>query len=157
MSCLDKLYEVDSVCNDPWAERISKYWKYLTGNRCYVLLGKTGDRIILLKKEDPETGKPVQAILFEAPIKYPKFRNFIWHEAGHFMGEKSEDPIEHEFLADKWAMDLALSKGFTRVAEEILLRCLSHCDKDVNPIYQASSKKILIHFMDFAKSMMEKY
>jgi len=154
---LNSEYTVDSVCTDPWAERISKYWKYLTGNRCIILLGKTGDSIILLKKEDPNTGRPIQGIVFEKPIEYPHFRNFIWHEAGHFVGEQSEDPIENEFLADKWAIDKALSKGFTKVAEEILLRCSAHCDMDIDPVYQQSSKKVLFHFADFAKSIIESY
>lgn len=153
---MNNRYEIISVCTDPWAERISKYWKYLTGNRCCVLLGKTGDSILLLRREHPETGIPIQGIVFENPIEYPYFRNFIWHEAGHFLGPRSDDPVEHEFLADKWAMDKALSKGFTKIAEEIILRCLFLSDNDNLPVYQQSSKKILIHFMDFAEYLIEK-
>ena len=149
-------YTVDSVCTDPWAERISRYWKYLTGNRCYVFLGKTGDAILLLRKDDPITGTPLQAMVFETPINYPYFRNFIWHEAGHLFGERSADPSEHEFLADKWAVENALARGFTRIAEEILLRCLSHCDDSMDPVYQKSSKMVLLHFSDFAKAMVDK-
>lgn len=154
---MSSIYEVKSICTDPWAERISKYWKYLTGKRCVILLGKTNDAIILLRREDPVTGEPIQGIVFENPIVYPYFRNFIWHEAGHLLGEKSEDPIENEFLADKWAIDLALLRGFTKVAEEILLRCVSNCGKEIGHVYRESSKKILVHYMDFAQSLIEKH
>ena len=151
-------YELHSVCFDPWAEKIRRYWKFLGGGHCHVFLGKSKGYVLFIKRPHPETGEWINIILVEEPLKLPRYRSLIWHEIGHVFGESSDDPVEHEFNADRWAIDRALKRGFFKVAEEIILRCSGYCsNKSVNSTYRESSKKILCHFSDLCRTIVAKY
>ena len=148
-------YEVHSVCFDLWAEKIRSYWKFLGGGDCYVLLGEPNGYVILIPVKDPDTGKTVHGILVNRPRKIPEFRNILWHEMGHIRGGESDDPVENEFLADKWALDTALDKGYVRVAEEIILRCSNTMSGKNDSTYVEAARMILKQFMDFAQIIID--
>ena len=151
-------YEVESVCFDPWAEKVRRYWRYLGGGDLYVLLGKPEGYVLLISQPHPVTGETIHGMLVSEPLILPEYRNLLWHEMGHLRGEQSDSPVDSEFLADKWAMDLALKKGFTLIAEEIILRCADFTgDESVNVVYRDAADKIITHFIDFAKSVLKKH
>ena len=151
-------YEVKSVCFEPWALKIRSYWKYLGGGDCYVLLGDGHGYVILIEKQNLLTGESAHGILVSEPKIISKFRNILWHEMGHLRSEQSDDLVVNEFNADKWAIETALEKGFTRVAEEVILRCVSHMSEDfIDKVYKLAAKKILSHFHEFAQSIVDDF
>lgn len=150
-------YEVHSVCFDPWAEKIRKYWKFLGGGDSYVLLGKTNGYVILIPANDQYTGKTAHGILVDRPRRIPEFRNLLWHEMGHIRGGESKNLVENEFLADKWALETSLEKGYTRIAEEIILRCSGTISDNDDCVYVEAARMILKHFVDFSQIIVNRY
>jgi hypothetical protein len=149
-------YKIDSVCSDPWAVKVRRYWKYLGGGDCCVLLGKSNGHVLLITTKNELTGDPVYGVLVEEPLVLPKHRSLVWHEMGHVRGVPSSDPVEHEFNADKWAIETAMKKGFSRVVEEIILRCSSYLSNDkVNEIYKASGRMVLLKFIDVCTQIIK--
>ena len=146
-------FKIKSVCFDPWAEKIRRYWKFLGGDECYILLGDTNSKIYLIPKKDQITKKKVYGLLFSKPVKIPEIRNILWHEMGHIKGKRSGNKVLKEFYADKWAIETASKKGFTNVVEEIILRCSDFCiDKNSNPTYSKAAVKIIRYFKQIQKS-----
>ena len=145
---IDKIeYNVIEVCSDPWAQQVSRYWSFVGKLKpCYVLLG-TCDlaEILLIGKESSHEGQ-VYGLLFNNPAKFPKIRNFIWHEVGHIKSQKTDDPVECEFSADKWAVEESVKRGYWRIVDEIIFRCLDFLSLEEDSVYFKSSKRIISHF-----------
>ena len=150
--------KIKSICTDEWAQRVQIYWYYLCRRHCTVLFGEGSGSIRLIRKKDPETGLQRLALLFTEPLELPKERNYLWHEMGHLLGERSKDPVLNEFYADKYAMDTALSRGCHKVAEEIVLRCVDTIESDKSvDVYKEAAKLVLHNYQQYCWDVVNSF
>lgn len=148
-------YHVTEVCFEPWALKVSNYWSFVGKCKpCYVLLGECKDVEILMIEKSNEYG-----LLFNEPAKFPSVRNLIWHEVGHSKNKKASNSVQDEFLADKWAIEEALSRGYNKIVEEILFRCFHFYCTDDSYTYTESAKQIICTFNDivYKRNILERY
>lgn len=150
-------FKIESICHEPWTDKIRSYWRYLGGGYIHVLLGHAKGYVLLVRMVDESTGEQILGILVEEPKKISDFRNVLWHEMGHVVVGTDSDPVMNEFLADKWAIETAISKGFNKISEEIILRCASNIVDGSDEVYVKSAKMIISHFRDEAKRILFKY
>jgi len=156
-------YKVEKVCFEPWAEKVMSCWEFIGKEQCFVLLGESKvdekeAQVVLITRNDIRSKKKVYGLLFSKPLKLPSERNLLWHEMGHVKGKKSKNKVLSEFYADKWAIETAWERGFVTVVEEILLRCVEFCiDKSADPSYKEAADKIIKHFQQYCKQIVQKY
>jgi len=152
-------YSVSEVCFKPWAEKVRRYWSFVGKcPPCFVLLGKCEYAQILLLERRVEQER-AYGLLFNKPVRVIKIRNLIWHEVGHIKSSRIDDPIDTEFFADKWAVEESERRGYKKVTEEIVFRCLDFLSLEEGDTYLESSKKLLSHFYKLIneRKIIEKY
>jgi hypothetical protein len=142
------LYEIHDYCEEPWSNKVRSYWKFISGEVCHVLTGKTYGKIFLLPlKLD---GVTHHGLLFERPIILPKERNILWHERGHVVVGKQVSSTMDEYFADEWAINECLERGFNLIAKEIILRCKHWLSVDNLPVeYKDSGRMIVKKFSQY--------
>jgi len=145
--------DVRKVCNCKWSKKIRSYWRRFGLDDCYVLLGKTNGFVLLIKIE--YEGKDVYGLMFSKKLKFKDVRNILWHEAGHILGEQSEDPVMKEFNADKWAIDNALKRGYKNIVREIIFRSLSLPRGEEKEVYKKASDMIVTHFKEICEKIIK--